>query len=232
MSSSKSRIFIGKTGVVLDEVEFSQSHKKLDLWDEDTEKRFLQKVKAKATKQAKEIIRQAQEEAEDLKKIAYEKGYKEGLLKGEQEVFNLKQEMEERLLSILKKIEVEKQKIYDKYKQEILELIVLSVDKIVGHVFLKNKKETLSSLFQECLEEIDTSNKVEIKVHKEDAPILQELLQGIKEKYPGIKSWDLRVSGSLKQGQLVLDTGINKIETDLDDRKQKVFKILENISLE
>ena len=42
MSSSKGRIFIGKSGLLVDEVEFLQKDKELNLWDEEIERKFLE----------------------------------------------------------------------------------------------------------------------------------------------------------------------------------------------
>jgi len=247
MSSSKGRIFIGKSGLLVDEVEFLQKDKELNLWDEEIERKFLEiereflkKIKDKATEEARRILKEAQEESISIKKNAYEEGYTEGYRDGRQKAekevekkfLKLKEEMSARFLNILEGIEKQKRNIYNRFREDILNLILVSVEKITTIAISKNKKQILSNMLEESLREIEEAKKIKITVSKEDVEIVQTLLESIKDRFPGIGNWELKETDSLKEGELVLDIGTTRVENYLENRKEMVFKILENVSLE
>lgn len=231
MSSSKGRIIIGNTGLVIDEVEFAKKHKELDLWDENTEKLFIEKIKQKASVQASKIIKDAQEKAISIKKQAYNEGYQEGLKKAQQEIDDLKAQMKDRFLDLINSMDKEKQKIIKSYKDDILELILTSVEKITGLAYTKERKKILNELLNSCLKEIKEARNVKVYVSEEDLPLVEELIEPFKEKYIDIKNWHIMKKDNIKAGEVVLDTGVVKVTDSFNKRYEMVKKILEDVEL-
>lgn len=231
MSSSKGRIIIGNTGLVIDEVEFAKKHKELDLWDENTEKLFIEKIKQKASVQASKIIKDAQEKAISIKKQAYNEGYQEGLKKAQQEIDDLKAQMKDRFLDLINSMDKEKQKIIKSYKDDILELILISVEKITGLAYTKERKKILNELLNSCLKEIKEARSVKVYVSEEDLPLVEELIEPFKEKYIDIKNWHIMKKDNIKAGEVVLDTGVVKVTDSFNKRYEMVKKILEDVEL-
>ncbi|GAB6887484.1 FliH/SctL family protein [Desulfothermus okinawensis JCM 13304] len=231
MSSSKGRIIIGKTGLVIDEVEFSKKHKEIDLWDENTEKIFLEKIKQKASFKASKIIKNAQDDAKKIKQQAYDEGYREGLKKAKEEIDSLKVQMRDKFLSILNSIEREKENILKSHMDDILNLIFVSVNKITGIAYVEHRKEILEELLNSCLNEIKESKTVKVYVSKEDLPMVEELIEPLKGKYVDIKNWHLLTRDNIKAGEVVLDTGVAKVTDSFDKRYDMVKKILQDVEI-
>ncbi len=239
MSSSKGRIIVGNTGFVIDEVEFAKKHKELDLWDEETEKRFLNKIKQKASVEASNIIKNAYEKAKLIKQQAqkqgynegYQRGYEEGLKKAQQEVDDLKCQMKDKFGTLIDSIEEKKQNIIKTFIDDILELILVSVEKITGFAYIKQRKKILDELLNSCLKEIKEARSVKIYVSEEDFPLVQELIEHVKEKYIDIKNWHIMKKDNIKAGEVVVDTGVVKVTESFNKRYEMVKKILEDVEI-
>ncbi len=235
MSSSKGRIIVGNTGFVIDEVEFAKKHNELDLWDEETEKKFLNKIKQKASVEASNIIKKAYEKAKSIEQQAqkqgYNEGYQEGLKKAQQEIDELKSQMKDRFLELINSMDKEKQKIIKSYKDDILNLILISVEKITGFAYIKQRKKILDELLNSCLKEIKEAKSVKVYVSEEDLPLVEELIEPFKEKYIDIKNWHIVKKDNIKAGEVVLDTGVVKVTDSFNKRYEMVKKILEDVEL-
>ncbi|WP_461833996.1 FliH/SctL family protein [Desulfothermus sp.] len=235
MSSSKGRVIVGHTGFVIDEVDFAKKHNQLDLWDEETEKNFLNKIKQKASLEASNIIKNAYEKAKSIEQQAqkqgYNEGYQEGLKKAQQEIDELKSQMKDRFLELINSMDKEKQKIIKSYKDDILNLILISVEKITGFAYIKQRKKILDELLNSCLKEIKEAKSVKVYVSEEDLPLVEELIEPFKEKYIDIKNWHIVKKDNIKAGEVVLDTGVVKVTDSFNKRYEMVKKILEDVEL-
>ncbi len=236
MSLCKGRIFLGSSGIVVDEVEFSKKHVDTDLWDENIEKKILEKIKNKAFEQARSIVQDAQKQAIQIRNDAYEQGYKEGYKKGmakaHEEIEKIKKDTAAKLITIVNNIENEKKKIFEKYIDEILKLIFISVEKLSDIVFVEQKKAVIKDILEDCLQEIDNSSQVKIFVNEQDYPLIKEIIEEIKCNYPDIKKWDISVKQGLSSGSVQIDTGTSMVEDAFLKRKEKLMEIIKNISLE
>lgn len=232
MSSCKGRIFLGGSGIVVDEIEFSKKHVELDLWDENIEKKILEKIKNKAFEQAKSIVQKAQKEAITIKNNAYQEGYRDGLVKANEEVEKIKKETANRLTSILNGIEGEKKKILGKHIEDILKLIFISIEKITSIVFDEQKKIVLKGILEDCLKEIEGNTQVKVFVCEQDYPLINEVIEIIKPNFPDIKKWQLSVKENLSCGTVEIDTGASKIEDSFLKRKEKLLDIIKDLTLE
>ncbi len=232
MSLSKNRIFIGQSGLILDEVEFARRQREENLWDKETERRFIESIKQKAMEHAKKIIDEAKKEAEKIKKQGYEEGYRDGQKRGEEEIKKIKQDISTRLLKILEGIDKEKTKICSQFKEDLCQLISICVKKVLNLSFEENKKKVLLSFLDEILEVLEEKQKISLILSEKDREIIEDSLEQIRHKYQRINKWDIEWDCSLPQGAVVVETKDSKVETSYDDRIQEIMKILEKINLD
>ncbi len=230
MSSSKGRIFIGQSGLVMDEVEFTHRQKMEQIWDEETEKRFIEKIKQKATQQAKAIVEEAKTEALEIKRRAYEEGYKQGKEDAQKEIESLKTETSQRLISILKDIESQKAKIWEQFSEDLLILIDTCVKKVLTVSFEEHKKKVLESLLSRSLDLVEEKREIVLALSEEDRGLLEEILKEVRKDYPHIQKWNIEWRTDIPSGSVIIETRDSRIEDSFKDRMEQVLTLLDEIS--
>ncbi len=229
MSLSKNRIFIGQSGLVLEEEELLRQQREDNLWDEETEKKFIEKIKQKAREQARKIIDKAKKEAEILKKQAYQEGYKEGQRKAEEEIKRLKETISSNLAKILEEIDRQKIKIWSAFKEDLSQLVGICLKKVLHVSFDKNKREVLEAFLNEVLEIVRENREISLLLSEKDREIIEDILNDIKKRYQKIEKWNIEWHKELAEGTVIVETRDSKVETSFEDRIKEVMRILERI---
>lgn len=133
-----------------------------------------------AKNEQKKIIKQAQEEAEQLKKLASEQGFHEGFQEGMKSAKDDQKKLQQEFISRFRELELEfnnKQcKLKNEAAKDVTDIALYIAQKLVGD--LLNDKEDLIVDIYKLLLPLVTDKKIrEIKVNPTDFDIIQDYLK-------------------------------------------------------
>ena len=166
-----------------------------------------EQILANAKAEAERILREAREnasrEAESIRKEASEKGYEEGVRRGE-DTTRLEQE---KYRNLSEQLEAEYKKMFEELEPQFIDVIT-DVYEHIFHVDLKSYREVLIFLISATMRKIEGSRNFLIHISKEDYPYVS------MQKKQLVAS----VSASNSSVEIVEDIALSKnecmIETD------------------
>ncbi len=177
---------------------------------EQADKLILQ---AKADAQA--VLEKAQASAEELKETArqegYDQGYREGFERSSQEANALTQQFHE----FLGKIIQDKEAVQKKYEKDIVELVLMLTEKLVGTV-VQLRPEIMQQIIEKILVEASENEKVTVKVN----PLHLPYLIGTEEQAGQSQNSKIQFieDPALQPGDCIIQTDNGFIEAKIDDQ--------------
>ena len=200
-------------------------------WSQHLEDEFFERVRGKAAQQARDILAQAQAEAETLKQQAYQEGLAKGRREARQEKDKMHQAFSRKFDGFLAALETEKTGILDSYKQDIVAFIALAVSKIVQQELDQKRREVLHNLLCEALELVDRERDISLSVNPEDQDLVQELMDQVQLKYPRLEHWQVKSTTKIQPGGVVVETAGSQIDNTIDSLWKAVNEVLEQLAI-
>ncbi|WP_372994092.1 FliH/SctL family protein [Lutispora sp.] len=178
-----------------------------------------------ANEEANRIIKEKYDEMEELKKKELEEAYKKGFNKGYEEAKAKTKDIIKEAQSIKKSLDDRKESIYREAEEEIVELILNSVKKIIGNEIQQNKDIIISQI-KIALEKCTYRDKVAIKVSSEDYPNVLVKKHIIESLVEGISELEIIEDKFLKKGDCIVDTPSGEVNSSIElqlEQLQKAF---------
>ncbi|MGM0424107.1 MAG: FliH/SctL family protein [Thermodesulfobacteriota bacterium] len=225
--SKQGRLFIGQRVTSLQEQvqDFSLDSSK------ENQQEYLSRVRDRAREEAEQILARTRQEAESIRSEAYEQALKEAREKSEQDLAQERQRLHKRFQALLDSIQQDKQKLWVRHQEDILQLLDLALEKCVSVSLQTDKKDILKNLLQESLQLLENQQEVLVRVHPEDQALMQEMLQEAQNKYPALSGWRVEKDQNLDPGSLVLENRESKIDNSVSKRWAAVRQVLEQLAL-
>ncbi len=199
-------------------------------WTEEEKEAYYEKVRSRAKAKAQAILEQALQEADGIKEQARQEGYEEGMSQARAERSEKIAEMSEHFHDLQLSLEQEKKDVWDNFRSDVLQLIRLSVEKVLSVEMDTRQKEILSSLLDEAVGTLEDKQLVHVFVRPDDKAYMQELLAGA-EKKGSTGAWQLHEDPQLTLGGVRLESTIGITDNSIAARKREVDAIWEKISL-
>lgn len=199
-------------------------------WDDATNEEYLNRVKDKAMKAAKEIKILAELETEALRATARHDGYEEGLAQAQEELDQHVQALTAQTEDMLAKIGAFGSAIYENRRQDILSLIRLAVEKTLKVELAEQRRASLEALMQEALERIESQRQIDIRCHPADVEGLESFLASIKERNPALKYWSVKGDSSIESGGMLVEATSGKVDNTIETRWKGVEPIFEQLA--
>ena len=186
---------------------------------------FLDRVRDKARSVAKEIISQALQEAQTLRRKARDEGYVAGVQQG-------REDQERRIEQLVHSLDREKEKILTAFRSDLVSLTRLAVEKTIKLELTQRRQECLAGLMDEALLLVDSQRKLHMACHPDDKEVLQDLLAAAAGKHPALANCRVRTDPSMEQGGVVVECENGMVDNSLTGRWSSVDSILEKLSLD
>jgi flagellar assembly protein FliH len=200
-------------------------------WSQHLEDEFFERVREKAALRAREILAQAQDEAEAIKDRAYREGLARGRQEAGREAERMRQELSERFEAFLSGLDQDKTSLMERYKQDIVSFISLAVNKVVQQELDENRCEVLRNLLNEALELVDREREVTLSVNPEDGDLVRELMEQARAGYPRLEHWQIKTTPKVQPGGVVLETAGSRIDNTIENRWQAVNEVLDQLAI-
>ncbi|SHN56552.1 FliH/SctL family protein [Desulfovibrio litoralis] len=226
-----STVFMGPNPLLEVSLKNLSGSSNAKIWDEKTEKEYLERIKKQAIAKATEIIRDAKAESEQLYKDAKEKGYTDGLSEAKNELEEFRKELGANVGSVIEAIQGQSSKIFDKYREDLVILTKQAVEKILAYELSEEKKLVLEKLFREAMLKLDNRNNVIIKVNPDDEFIINDIISSASLKYPDLKIWRVQADSNIQSGGILLETQDSLIDNRIESRTQIVKEVLDSLNL-
>jgi len=189
---------------------------------EEVEARFWERVRAKAKAKASEIMSQAMAEAERLKATAKEEGYAAGVAEAEKQIQAELAQMSTSLGKILDFVAGERKSLWTSYRQDLVTLLRLAVERTIGASLAGRREEILSKLLDEALELIDARDNLTLTVHPDDEPLVRELMARAVNDHPGVSRFQVRANPALLPGSVSLESRDGLVDNTVASRFESV----------
>jgi len=183
------------------------------------------KIIEEANDEAKRIADEKLVEIENLKQNemqkAYEQGFKQGLEDARRKTSDIIKEAADIVIYLNKR----KEAIFKEAEEEIVELVLNLVKKIIGDEIQQNK-DTIISQIKIALEKCTYRNKVTIRVSSEDYPnvlVNKDIIESLVE---GISELEIIEDKFLKKGDCIVDTPSGEVNSSIElqiEQLQKAF---------
>lgn len=188
-------------------------------------KRFSPQFQQHLKEMEAKVLQQAKERILVLEKEAYEKGFAQG----EKDGLELGQKRSEMMIGQLKNLlnEIERQRVdlYEKYRKEMVQL-VLSISKKVLHREVSIHEDSIVSTLQEAFKYVVDQRKVIVHLNPVDYQFLlshRERLPFFGEEIRGIK---LVEDPAITRGSSLLETSFGDIDATLENQFDQIASLI------
>ncbi|MBR6126443.1 hypothetical protein IKQ21_02040 [bacterium] len=167
------------------------------------------------------LVSRAQEEAENIKKSAFEEGYRKGLEKADGDIQQFKQ-------NIINFIGAPKE-VFEYIAPDILEISVDIAKKIIKKE-IESDPQVLMNIIVDVLKSISKNEpKINIRVRPQSASFIKDSIQDITYQYGIDSKINIISDPSIEEGGCVFQTNNGIVDASIDTQLEIIKKSLEGI---
>jgi flagellar assembly protein FliH len=190
---------------------------------------YAENIVNDAAEKAKALLDSAQQDAERIKKDAYEmafkRGYNEGLKKGTEDGLRRAEGVRKEAEDVLKEAHRASREYISRHKGEIVNLAVAIAGKIIGNQADMND-DAVAKIVIDSIENAVMRGQVTIKVNPMDYPYIDSMKDELT-KYAGNKSIvSIIRDNEIKRGGCRLETDISSVDAAIDTQLEKIKEAL------
>lgn len=194
-----------------------------------------EEIKLKTQEEIKNLLSDAEKQANEIKESAqkngydegFEKGYYDGLAKAKSEIEQKFSSLITNLQSIVQSALEEKNKIINSTEDDIIELSVAIAKKIINNEISTNK-ESIISLVKEAIKKLEDKEKITIYTHPSDLDLIKSHREEFKELVDTIDALHILPDELLEPGECRLESKSEIIDTDINYQLGEIKKKLRN----
>jgi len=167
------------------------------------------------------LVSRAQEESENIKKSAFDEGYKVGLEKAAQDLDIFRES--------LSKFMSAKQDVFEYIAPDILEISVDIAKKIIKKE-LETDPQVLINIIIDVLRSVSKSEpKITIRVRPQEVQFIKDTLPNITYQYGIDSSINIIADPSMQEGDCVFQTNNGIVDASIDTQVEIIKKALEGM---
>lgn len=206
-------------------------HHRSAAWTAADEAAYLNRVKEKAEQMAAGIIAEARVEAGRLRETARQEGFNEGMAGAQADMDNFRAGMTESVSAVLSTIEGQCSHIFDQWREDLVGVARLAAEKITGIQLTAERRAVLESLLTEAVGVLEKRREIVIRVNPEDEPMLSDILNMTRERFPDVKNWRVRADNGISAGGMVVESESSLAEGRVESRRAAVEEIMSRLVL-
>ena len=187
------------------------------------------RLEAEAMKvETEAMVTAAQARVAQIEKEAYDKGVAAGKAEMVAKEKERLAQAAAKLDALLAGIEQDRQRLHDRYQDDILLLIKAMVDRVLFHEVTVNP-HTIEVCLKMALAYVVENSSVTIRLNGQDLERLRQAAMERPEILTGYKKVELAEDPSISLGGCVLETGFGEIDATLDSRRDKVVAAIDAV---
>ena len=178
-------------------------------------------------REAEKILENAYKEAEEVKKKAYDEGFKNGFEEGKKEGESDVQAKIKELILLINKIKEFEKKIIKHNEENLSNIIIKFAKKIIKKELEINSNDILSENIKYILSKIVDKGILEIKINPSQFDFIMKKVQEIKEQF-NISEINLSTSNEITPGGCIIETNFGNYDARIEEQIAELEKILTN----
>ena len=198
-------------------------------WGGDTEVEYFERIKAKATQKAMQILAQAQADADAMLAQAQEQGYEQGLAQAQAELDEFRQAAGNTAAAVLSAIEAQTHALTRAWEKELTQLVKIAVQAGIGRELSENRAAVLDAMFYSAVQELASEQRALVCVNPEDEAVVADIIAAAGQNFS--ERFQTKADPALSPGSIVLESNLGRLENTLEQRRLMVDKILKELVL-
>ncbi|WP_296665104.1 flagellar assembly protein FliH [Treponema sp. UBA753] len=197
-------------------------------------------IKSQAQKEAQDIVEKAKAEAQDIisnakieEKSIFEKSKSDGFKAGHEEGYKAgneeAQRLVERIHKMIEAVQAKRQEILDNTEQQIVNLVILIVRKVVK-IMSENQKSVIMSNVLQALKKVKGSGDVTLRVNLSDVKLTTEHIKDFIRQVENIKNISVVEDSSVEKGGCIVETDFGAIDARISSQLNELETQILNIS--
>ncbi len=200
-------------------------------WTPADEAAYLERVKERAMAKAVEILDNAKAEAQAIKQRARQEGYEQGVAESERELEEFRAGMAESVAAVLSTIEGQCSHIFDQWREDLVAVARLAVEKATAAVLSEDRGAMLAALLNEAVGLLEQRRELTIRVNAQDEPVISDIINLAKERYPDVQAWKVKADHSITPGGMLVESASSLADGRLESRLAAVEEVLKTLML-
>jgi flagellar assembly protein FliH len=199
--------------------------------EEEIEKQRM-RIIAEAERQARELLAQAHQEVEAIKKRAREEGWQRGFEEGReagkkevQKIFEEKIVLWEKWLSAIRE---SRREVLENLDEPILEFSFALARKIIGREI--EREPFIEALVKRALQKLSNRERVVVRVHRNDYMRIREIKEELLRKIDGLGYLEVQEDPRVEEGGCIVETVFGnidaRIESQITNLREELLKVL------
>ena len=175
-----------------------------------------------ARKEAEAITKESKDEADNLRTSESQKGYNEGYDKGYNESIQKYNMLIEQANQIIDEAENYKKQSIESLEQEIIQVVLASVEKITRKILDEND-DIILGIIKNAIETMTFRDYLIVTVSKEDFEIVEFAKNKILATYPGISKIEIKVADNFKKGDVEIESDSGSLNPSVSHQIKKLI---------
>lgn len=164
-----------------------------------------------------QLLRELDEEKKQQCQAAHDRGIEEGTAAGRQQAAAQIQPVLERLARTIEEIAGCKSRLRHEAEEDVVKL-ALAISRRILYRELATDPEALAGLVRSALDKLDAREVHRIRLHPQDAPIVQQKLASTS----GRRNIEVQPDPSLQRGSAVFDTAQGALDASVDTQLNEI----------
>lgn len=170
-------------------------------------------------------------EADRLHAQAKNDGYEAGLAQAGEELDAFRGAMGESVAAVLAALQQQCDRIFEGWREEVVELFRVCVEKGTGWVLDEQYPVVLESLVVEAVRHLEDRRVVTLRVHPDDESAVADMFAAARERLPGIGQWVVTGDASVALGGLIAEGKSGTVDNRLELHRELVDNALRQLTL-
>ena len=149
----------------------------------------------------------------------------------EAELNDFRSAMSDSVSAVLNALQAQSSAIADAWREELILLVRLAVEKVTGLVLSEERNALLEALFTQAVASLENRRSLVVHVNPEDEPAIADIIALTANKYPELKSWSVRPDDAIAPGGLKVESDDSLVDNRLEMRAALVNEILDRLNL-
>ena len=182
-------------------------------------------IKERATAQAAKILEEARRKAELIERQAYEKGYQQGEVAGQEIGRKQFESVIKSLENGLKALEEEKSKAMASMEPDVLALSLAIAKKVVNAEIHVNP-DIVIQIIRACMSQLANRDRVTVRISPSDYNHVAGHKESLAKDAAGVKALTFEADPSIPRGGARLETEFGDLDARISRQLEQIEKIL------
>ncbi|MEW6520923.1 MAG: FliH/SctL family protein [Thermodesulfobacteriota bacterium] len=191
----------------------------------------LQKQQEAVRRETEAMLARAEAEKKRIEEEAYRQGFARGEADGLQKAEKALADKIKEAVRLIASLEQERELVHRQYEKELLPLIKIMVDRLVGHEVSVNPL-VIAECLRLAMKYVVEDSIVKVHLHGEDFQHIKEMTLEDPSLLQGARRFELIEDPAVSRGGCLLQTDFGEIDATLDTCRERLFSLVDRAFLE